>query len=347
MNDTNQESDTQPGMTHPARPRRVDEFELDRRLSAHNKWVESEKTAGKRFVSDAREDLGGAHLSGRNLKEAELMFANLCEADLFMADLSGANLYGADLTRANLKRAVLDGTDVQRATLVYCGGLFGRLSATCLSTVKHAQWADYGEIKGCNGVICRACINAILSLCRGRWSWLAKRKNTDFAHWSFLRIIGAMPIFTASWTGAIAATIYASVIRGTNSHIAHWHAWADEHQNGVIRFLSELIDRISQLPVAWHFGLQLLAFVLLAVGATIYIVRCPDQVKEATEIDWTRRMNQPLIEYRSAMYSDWWCRYVCFYAIFAGGLYTLGYFLWQVVRACSVFFGAAVADLSQ
>jgi hypothetical protein len=75
-----------------------------------------------------RANLGGAYLSGANLREADLYGADLGGADLRGADLYGANLGGADLRRADLYGANLGGAYLGGADL--CGA---NLSGTNLS----------------------------------------------------------------------------------------------------------------------------------------------------------------------------------------------------------------------
>ena len=62
-------------------------------------------------------DLGGANLSGANLRSADLGGANLSGADLGGANLSGADLGGADLRSANLRSADLGGANLSGANL--------------------------------------------------------------------------------------------------------------------------------------------------------------------------------------------------------------------------------------
>ena len=72
---------------------------------------------------------------------------------------------------------------------------------------------------------------------------------------------------------------------------------------------------------------------LLAAGATIYQIVCPELIKENTETRWKRELNQPLIEYRSAMYHRIWLRHLCFAFYVVGGSYTLAYLAWRAFGA--------------
>jgi hypothetical protein len=69
--------------------------------------------------ADLREaDLSNANLSGADLTRANLSNANLFEADLSIANLSKANLFEADLREADLSTANLSGADLTRASLI-------------------------------------------------------------------------------------------------------------------------------------------------------------------------------------------------------------------------------------
>ncbi len=86
-----------------------------------------EKTIYSDLIDLSKVNLGGAELSGVNLRRADLRGANLGSAELNgvnlrRADLRGANLgsaelNGADLRKVNLKGANLGGASVKESTL--------------------------------------------------------------------------------------------------------------------------------------------------------------------------------------------------------------------------------------
>jgi hypothetical protein len=78
---------------------------LKRGVAAWNAW--RAEMVYRIDLSDA--DLSHAHLSGANLREADLSRAILSDADLREANLGGANLREADLSRAALSEANLIG----------------------------------------------------------------------------------------------------------------------------------------------------------------------------------------------------------------------------------------------
>jgi len=297
--------------SEPAR-RKVSKEEIAARRDAHELWLKSGKEEDAQFDSGEDEDLSGADLGHVNLSRAKLKWANLSGAELFEANLSGAALVRADLSKtllrsanlsgAELHKATLDGADVSCASLVGASGLFGRDRAGGLGTVKNAEWAVYSH-------------------------------KRDFAHWAILRFVGTLHLFSASYVVFIAVTIYATAMRWLNSHVGLLHEWADERGGGPAAEIAALVARIPLLPVQRHFGVLLLATFLLAVAKTLHALFCPELIKEATETRWTRELNQPLIEYRSAMYSRFWVRYFTFVFFVLGGGYTLGYLVWRAARA--------------
>ena len=137
---------------------------------------------------------------------------------------------------------------------------------------------------------------------------------------------GTLRIFGASYAAFIAITIYVLMAKWWNGKLTGLKAWAAEPaHDAAARFWVGVVDWLPQLPTPARFGWQLLMLGVLALGATVFVAVCPEIIKEATESRWTRELNQPLIEYRSAMYSQAFWRNLCalFYAV--GGGYTLYY----------------------
>lgn len=90
--------------------RHISGEDIERILSDHQQWIETEGKKGLR-----------ADLSRANLREISLEKANLSEAAFYQADLSGANLSGADLRRADLSKANLSKANLNRGKLEGAG----------------------------------------------------------------------------------------------------------------------------------------------------------------------------------------------------------------------------------
>lgn len=94
-----------------------------RKGSLLNFLQETQLISGKNPIIDLRganlqqAALGGANLTGIDLRETDLTGANLRFARLGEADLSGATLHQADMTLACLHRANLTGADLREAKL--------------------------------------------------------------------------------------------------------------------------------------------------------------------------------------------------------------------------------------
>jgi len=89
---------------------------LENALAAHDGWIASNGTAGRRMEMEFA-DLSGVDLSGRDLSGVRLRRCGLRGVDLSSARLDMADLSYCDLTEANLEQASLRGVSLRRATL--------------------------------------------------------------------------------------------------------------------------------------------------------------------------------------------------------------------------------------
>ncbi len=149
--------------------------------------------------------------------------------------------------------------------------------------------------------------------------------------WSLCRAIGSMRLFAVSYAAIIAIILYAMAARFYNGHVDEWQAWATEHGEGPVEAWSSLLLRLPRVDLPRHVAVQMGFLGLLAIGATLFAVRCPNTIKEATETHWTRGLRQQLIEYRVADFSRPLSRYACSVFFGLGVIWTLGYLLF---RAC-------------
>jgi uncharacterized protein YjbI with pentapeptide repeats len=263
-------------------------------------------------------DLSGLALGGIEFQHAKLDACDLRHADLRLAqlhasDLSGALLTGAKLDKANLHQANLERADVTSASfretilsnanisharVIRTVGLFGPSRANAAS-MSNPEWAVYAP----------------------RW---------DLVHWAKLRSIGSLRLFGVSYAGFIAITAVATMGKWYNAQADRWHQWAANHaQEGPMGAWADLVARIPKVIAPAYLGWQLVMLGLLGFGATLYVTCCPEPIKEATETRWTRELEQPLIEYRAAMFNSPFARYLCFGAYLVGGGWTVGYLLWR------------------
>ena len=234
---------------------------------------------------------------GSNLNHASLLEADLNGAHLLSASLAKARLVGTRLNNAVLNKANLAQANIQNARLIGTKGLFGSNRAVNMVTVENVESAVFAH-------------------------------NRDKVPWSspFLRSIGTLRLFgisNAAWIGII---LYAAGVRWYNRGLTAMQEWAGGEQGA-------WVQQLPSLPTSPWLGWQLIMLVVLAIGATLYLALCPDLVKENTETKWTRELKEPLIEYRSAMYSQTIGRYLCLVCYAIGGGYTLVYLAWRVLVA--------------
>lgn len=155
------------------------------------------------------------------------------------------------------------------------------------------------------------------------------RLERHAASWERLRTIGQLRLFGVSYLAVVVIASYTLLAKWHNTRVvATAHQAAERAEAaGETDLWATFMRLLPELPTPAHLGWQLLMTGLLATAATIYAMFCPNEVREATEVGWTRRMGQPLWEYRSAKWSRAWARYPCLILFLIGGLYTLGYLL--------------------
>ncbi|MCA9278012.1 MAG: pentapeptide repeat-containing protein [Phycisphaeraceae bacterium] len=243
--------------------------------------------------------LNGALLTGSELGRSDLRNSSIASADLRSVVLLNADLTGADLSHTFLQNVNLDSANIHGTSFIDSVGLFGKDRAT-----------DNGNINFANAQ------NAIYC------------KDGDFASWETLRIITGLRLVGASYLSVVAIITYITLARQYNDLVAAASNSAlrlGEPDSGIATLWCSMLSNVPKLPIPWHFGLQLIAAFLVAVSATIYAKYCPSEVKEATEVRWTRTMGQPLWEYRAAAWSNRKARHICFLFFVGGASYTLVY----------------------
>jgi len=271
-------------------------------------------------------DLSGSMLEYADLSRANLTHANLARTTLKRANLTDARLASANLTFSYLRQTYMYRADISSARIgganfIRTYGLFGRERAiTTSEEIKESesQCAIY-----CWGV---------------GWYWSERRRGLirpllkDFPSWEHLRIIGTLRLFAVSYFTVISIILYVSFAQWFNPIAARAYETSKSLAIAAERpvpFWAAVLTRLKyppEIPVPNHLGRQFVATILLAMAATIFAIVCPAEIKEATEVRWTRAMNQPLWEYRSANWCRLLFRYLCASLFMTGGAYT-GYYL--------------------
>jgi len=249
--------------------------------------------------------------------DAKFQFAHFSGVAKFDdSKLAGANFSGTDLTGASFHRADVSGININGAKLIGARGLFGKgraIARTKPIEEYAAQTAIYG--------------------------W-----QDDLATWERLRIIGSLRLFGVSYLTVIAIVLYATFAKWYNPLAAHARDSArtmSEIATDAVPIWVNVLSRLPDLPLPTHLGWQLLATLSVAAAATLYAICCPSEVQEQSEVRWTRAMNQPLWEYRSANWSRLLARYLCLLLFLAGVAYSLYYIIWRTIIAIGYLFTGA------
>lgn len=279
-----------------------------------------------------------AKFNGSDFQRAVLTQCDMSEARFLHTKISPAEFHSCTLLRCNLRWAELSGTVFDNSTLrgsqLHLAQLSGlKLSEANLSNLKGLFGPNRAFTRGA-GIEDHHTESArfhrpwiVCNDARGMGGWVVDILERHAANWEFLRAIGQLRLFGVSYLAVIAITSYTLLARWHNTRVvSSAHTAADRaRQTGEDDMWATLLGSLPHLPTPAHLGIQLAATASLAIAATIYALRCPNEVREATEVGWTRRMGQPLWEYRSAKWSRAWARYLCLVFFLAGGSYTLWY----------------------
>ena len=189
--------------------------------------------------------------------------ADLSEARLERADLRGTHLEGANLSHARLERAVLREAHLEGANL---------REASATEAVFDGAFLDRTDLQhivfGRNHPAMHDGTDSLRLPRRDRW-----------LTWARLRGIGAFPLFQVSYA-ALAASILTIVGIG----------WFND-----TRPITVLRDDPIQIPER---TLVLLASsIFLAVGSTLYRLKCPGRVQEFSEVQWVEQHRYPRLQY--------------------------------------------------
>jgi hypothetical protein len=299
--------------------------------SAHVEVVKKGATAIKKWREahpQERFDLSGAALQGADLREANLEKAELTKANLEKANLREANLQGAELTKANLQgahlgRAHLQGAHLREVNLQGADLREAHLSKARMAYVKNATKARSLETvqfdDGDDALYFDTCNRP----------WLDSTLD-----WEALRTIGRLPLFGASYTALILIPIVFAGLALYNKNVHRLHALLDTvviwlgaftHQNPTMEGtpLYQVHTHIRSLLQPWplpdHSLFILVSTVLLAIGATLYTLRCPRRIKEFSSDQWCDQLRRSLLHYWPLAWQRRWSRCICIACYFLGG----------------------------
>ncbi len=205
-------------------------------------------------------------------------------ADLGVVFSGGTELTDSDFRNARWHQATLHSVTIDRTKLWPCEGLTGRFQAD-LQKVHGAERAFY-----------------------------ARNRVDSWVSWSRIRWISSVPLFGVSYFALVAICIWANAVRWSNTQITRWKADGRT---------AEWLASIDHIPTGWRMTATLSAIILLAIGATIYRVRCPDEIQENSETYWTFNLKEERMRYLALAVTKPWSRYIAGITSYFGAAYIL------------------------
>lgn len=206
-----------------------------------------------------------------------------------------SNLQCSKWDNANLKHFTIDNSNFTNST-----GLSGRHEAT-VHDISGAEKAMFGH----------------------KW---------DIFSWANIRKIGSMPLFGVSYLAIITICSWANTADWYNTQI---QKLKENNQlvistggNDEITYSIPWLEHIKELPASQEMGTLLAMIMILAAGATIYKLACPDIIQEHTENWWSRTLHYEVMTYRVHSYRRFFLRWVCGIFYLVGG----GWVAWHIAK---------------
>lgn len=158
----------------------------------------------------------------------------------------------------------------------------------------------------------------------------------DAVTWWRVRWLGSMPLFGASYVTLGAIIALAQCMSWYNARVA---VLRDRAVARIGERAETWVERLGPIPVPDNIKLLFVGIVLLAFGATLYKLFCPDLVQEHSENEWKNVLKREVFEYRINSYARPIVRWTCgvFYATGAGVL--LFYVVKRVAKTAAYLFG--------
>lgn len=213
--------------------------------------------------------LDGANFSNSNCKGASFLSAHLQSSKFIMANCQHASfniaiLGEAEFGKADLRFACFQGADLSHTKFMDC-----KMGPTNLQRItfvgEHQPLHDFTETIQCD-------------------LWLT---------WGQLRLIGNLPLFSASYTALAFSLTYINCVEAINR--------------------SKAIDFLKYpIGVPHRVSMILFASIMLAIGATMYAIFCPKRVQQFAETQWVEEFGHSRLQY----FSDSWSRQRWLWATF-------------------------------
>lgn len=151
-------------------------------------------------------------------------------------------------------------------------------------------------------------------------------KLEEYASWERLRTFGRLPLFGISFSALVAIPSAAFLLAAYNEQVDRFHEWARAERQGALTTgtqLTEIADRLQQIPLPSLTFWLLVSTALLGVASTIHALFCPPRIKEFSLERWTDELRHPALHYLPLSWTHRWLRLVAALAYLVGGAGTL------------------------
>lgn len=248
------------------------------------------RNADLAFAKFSKISLMGCDFSDANLERANFQFVGLENAKLLGANCRGAGFIRSELREADFNRANCNDTSFDLSNLSSAKFEGADLRSACFSGANLTQTNFKNAKMGPTNL--------------DRISFSSEHQPLhDFTDtiecdhwltWGQLRLIGNLPLFSASYSTLGFSLTYVNCIEAINR--------------------SKAIDFLKYpIGVPHRISLILFASIMLAFGATLYAIFCPKRIQEFAETQWVEELGHSRLQY----FSDSWSRQRLLYATFA------------------------------
>jgi uncharacterized protein YjbI with pentapeptide repeats len=239
-------------------------------------------------------DFQGAKLNGASFRGATLIIDSIFAADFANTDLTDANF-----RKCYFKHVNFEGANWERCNFEYAEFEEGNLSG-----LKNADRAKNLHTVRATGFRQNLEFSEI--------SWLNRRFN-----WEWVRTFGRLPLFTASTTALILLPIFFYFLDAYNRYVDYMQTAITANGNN-----SSIVSEFAKLPHLPMPSLSLISFVsaiLLLFASSIYLLACPQRVKQFGKVEWCDQLGRSLTEYLPSAWRHPKWRAICIVLYVLGG----------------------------
>jgi hypothetical protein len=270
-------------------------------------------------------DLSNAQLQHAILDDVDLNHANLTRAQLQKAvlrkaKLANANLHAASLNSADLGLAYLEHARLTEAQINHANFLGARVNNTDFQMVRGAPTATHLELVNTSHGPPLNFEHVVIPF------------YDDWFGWHRLRGIGRLPLFGLSYASVGLIWFWLYLLQILNNRISEFQDWAHRQSNASTEAVAQFIlNHLQKEPAPLDWKLAFLSAFAIAIGSTIFSIRCPARAREFSIEQWLYEFNKYLIHYLPLACNRRISRLFCVFA------YAVGFLLGFAVVARKVY----------